>query len=190
MKKINLIIILAFISSFYSCDKDNDDTETKKSSLNGYTFNSEFFPTNRLILTAFGPGEVVFLLLDDTAIFNSTTGEFEGDSGRGIIIAISNENVSELKDLVGTYTNVLEDPNDDYEEGDFRGGLFMGLQGLEIEHEDKGIANAVQSDAGEVRVSFNSETEIFTIEYTLTTNQGTITGFYEDVSQIYQMEDD
>ncbi len=185
MKSIHFIIFLVSFCSFISCS-ENDD-ETPKSSDNGYTFNDDFFPTNALILTAWNPGEVTFLLLDDTAIFNSTTGEFDGNSGRGIIIAISNENVSELKDLIGTYTNVLEDPNDDYEEGDFQGLLFMDLSGLESQASS---GSAVRADAGEVRVSFDSETEIFTIEYTLTTNQGTITGSYEGLSQIYQMEDD
>ncbi len=185
MKNTHFIIFLVLFCSFYSCSKNDD--ETPKSSNNGYTFNGDFFPTNALILTAWNPGEVAFLLLDDTAIFDNTTGEFEGNSGRGIIIGISSENVSELKDLVGTYTNVLEDPNDDYEEGDFQGLLFMGLSGLESQANS---GSAVRADAGEVKVSYDSETGIFIIEYTLTTDQGTITGSYEGVSQLYQMEDD
>ena len=191
MKKNNLIIILAFISSFYSCDKDNDDTETKKYSQNGYTLNSEFFSTNELILTGLTPAMVGFFILDDTDVFNNTTGEFEGNSGRGIFLFIGlDEDASGPMDLVGTYTNVVE-AVEIHMDGDFTGGQFKDIESIEsLLGSNINTGNYLPVDAGDVRVGFDSETETFTIEYTLTSNQGTITGSYEGTFQLYELKDD
>ncbi|EPR65690.1 hypothetical protein [Cyclobacterium qasimii] len=184
MRNINLIVFLVLLSFISSCSKDNE--ETPKSTENGYTFNTEFFPTDKLILTSTSPEEAIFIILDDNAVFNSTTGKFEGNTGRGILIAVRiDEDASELSDLAGAYTQVI-DPNGFEGNGDFIGGLFMDFGSLESAYNNDngtGTNDYLLAITGDVRVRFNSETEIFTIEYTLTTNQGIITGAYEGVSQ-------
>lgn len=187
MKKINFILILVLISNFYSCNNDDDNTEIKTSTENGFTFNSEFFTTDELFLSG-TPGELFFFIIDDTSGFNTVTRTFEGDPGQLIAIVVPFvEETENPVDFVRTFTNAVQDNEDETTGVSFVAALYKDVLSIEgsiggnASNETISLANT-----GEVTVSFDAETSVFTLDYTFTTNDGTITGFHKGEFIIFE----
>ena len=179
MKKFNFILIIVLISAFYSCSKDDDNTQIKTSTENGFTFNSEFFATNELLLAG-DPGHLYFFINDDTSKFNKVTGTFDGNPGQLILITIP----FELEDQVNferTYTNAVQDNEDVLTGVSFNAALLKDVLSIKgnLNLSEDSIESILPAITGEVTVSFDSETSVFSLNYTFTTTNGAITGFHE-----------
>lgn len=181
MKKISSILILVIISTFYSCSDDDDNTEIQNPSQNGFSFNSEFFTTDELFVTG-NPGELSFLIIDDTSEFNTVTREFEGDPGQVISISVPFE-LDGQTDFVRTYTDAIQvDDDGEITAVSFVAGLIRNVPSIvQILNGSPGTGDEIIliANTGEITISFDSETSVFTIDYTFTTSDGSITGSHE-----------
>jgi len=180
MKNISLILLLVLLSPFYSCSNVDDDKKTQNPSENSFTFNSELYTTDELFWT-FTPERVYFFIIDDTSEFNTVTREFEGEPGQIIFIELTvNEESNELIDIAGTYTDVVEINSGNTTEVSFAAALVRDVPSLEaLFNESNGSETILRANAGEIAVGYDSETSIFSLDYTFTTEQGVVTGFHE-----------
>ena len=122
---------------------------------------------------------MAFLIFDDSSEFNSTTEEFEENSGKGILIFLHiREDLNALTGLVGTYSNLFDITNlDESMVGDFAAASFNNVGNLDaFLNGIPGNGTGLFVTQGELVVNFNEETEVFTLEYTLMTEDGVITG--------------
>ena len=183
MRKINSILILVVISIFFSCSDDDETTQMPNPTQNGFSFNSEFFTTDELFLTG-NPGELVFIIIDDTSEFNTVTREFEGDPGQVISIGVILD-VDGQEDFVRTFTNAFQNgdnPDDVDIEISFVAGLIRNVQSVVPLLTGSNLVNnetILPTNTGEVTISFDSETLVFTLDYTFTTENGTVSGSHE-----------
>ena len=185
MKKISTIFIIVVISIFFSCSDNDDKTQTPNPNENGFMFNSEFFTTDELFL---GGNTVspTFTIIDDTSEFNTITREFEGNPGQVIVIGVIVK-IDRQEDFVRTFTDAIQEfdnPDDVVVENSFAAALIGNVQTAEpILSGGISITNnetLFLARTGEVTISFDSETQIFTLDYTFTTDNGeVVNGFHE-----------
>ena len=159
MKKISAILILVVISIFFSCSDDDETSQMPNPNQNGFTFNSEFFTTDELIVS--GMLGIQFTIIDEASDLNLDTGEFEGDPGQAIVIFLFFDIDEDTRDFDETFTNVIQIQNDpefeDIPNNSFGAALVRNIQRIE------GLSANAESffaNTGEVRVSLDFEAEI------------------------------
>lgn len=178
MKAIHFLLILVLASTFYSCS--DDDTQNENSSENGFTFNSVFYPTDALFTTG-NPGELALYIVDDTSGFNTVTRAFEGDPGQVISIAVLIEQDAQ-GDFTHAYTDAVQSSADNITATSFAAGFFRNVTSIDpllSGSTGSGDETLLIVTAGEVSISFDSDTLVITVDYTFTTNAGSLIGYHE-----------
>lgn len=178
MKTINFILILVLLSTFYSCS--DDDTQNDNPSQNGFTFNSEFYPTD-VLFTAGNPGELTLFIVGNTSEFNPETRAFEDGQGQVVTIAVLIE-LDAQGNFSHTYTDAIQSSTEDITTNSFAAALIRNVSSIDpllSGSPGSGAETLLIATSGDVSISFDSETLVITTDYTFTTNAGTITGYHE-----------
>lgn len=164
MKYLFIFSLLISLFVFQSCSDDDENPDVDIE--NGFTFNGTFFSTTSLALDRFGTGDAALIVFGD-GIYDPTIAEFVGESFDGILFDFQFD--SGTMPPPGTYSFNGDDNTVDtfFNETILIDFNIATDQGIEL-----------RSNGGSVDVDFNSSSGVYTLDYTIQTNQGPIEGFY------------
>lgn len=171
MNQLKITILALFLLSLPACSDNADNPVEMEEDIN---LNVETL----LITGAGGPGSIVFILSTGNPRVNpSNNQEIIGEFEDGFVFGVFNNDPQ--SDFSGTYMHQTLGP--DLPSGSFNAFTFFNATGF------SSIANNfIEVTDGILEVDFNQQTQEFSLDYTLTTVNGIIEGFYEGGFEVFE----
>ena len=162
-----VVLSLVICSSLFlvSCGDDDDNSPELPPGENGFSLNGSFFTTDQLAFLSLGTGDTALIVFGGGELDQFF--DFVGESLD--IVFLNFQFDSGIIPPTDIYTHNVD--NETLE-------TFFAELSVDLNPET-GEGFTVNSTGGTVNLEFNPDTEVYTLDYTVETSQGTINGFYQ-----------